>query len=108
MSGETRQGGRPQGEIRRALLDASKRIAETQPGATWREAAVAACVGLAVAKQTHRNMVRAGELRPVGEVRTKHNNRPMVRYAPASADGGFATATTGFGPITDVMRTWRP
>ena len=101
-----RAGGRPQGEVRRALMDAAARIAEGQPGATWRELASAAQVGYAVAKATHRNMVRAGELEPVDEVRTPNNNRPMVRYRPAQSRG-FATATTGFDPLGSVMRSWR-
>lgn len=100
-------GGRAPGEERRAMQRAAEQLALQQGGANWREMAAVAKVGFAIAKVTARNMVRAGELRPVDEVRTPHNNRPMVRYVPASSAGGWATAATGFGPINSVMRSWR-
>jgi hypothetical protein len=82
--------GRPAGEIRQALrrafLDlASARMAEGAQVVriTWREAAAVAAVGWDAAKRTADNMARAGELVPVGLVRTPGVSRAMVGYLPA-------------------------
>lgn len=79
--------GRPAGQhglVRQALRVAALRIA-SQIGATWRDLAAAACVGLAAAATTVKNMVRAGELVKVGHRRTPGARRPMALYAPAQA-----------------------
>lgn len=91
--------GRPQGEIRQAL---SAAIGELGAG-TWRELAAHAQVGFSAAKQTVRDMVRAGELAPDGEVRVAGSNRPMVRLVPASrgaAGGADACA------LDAAVRSW--
>jgi hypothetical protein len=84
--------GRPAGEIRQALrrafLDlAMARMAEQGAAkaarVTWREAAAVAAVGWDAAKRTADNMARAGELVPVGLVRTPGVSRAMVGYLPA-------------------------
>lgn len=75
---------RPRGEIRQALAAAAGELAAVQGGAHWREMAMRACVGFAAAKTTVRDMVRAGELGPVGVVRTAHARRPMTLLAPTT------------------------
>lgn len=93
---------RPRGEIRQVLGEAAQALAEERGGATWRDMAVRACVGFSKARETVKDMARAGELEPCGTERVAHARRPMVRYAPRTS---FATATTG--SIDIVMRSWR-
>lgn len=98
-----RVGGRPVGAERQALLDAARQLG--QPGATWRDLAVHAQVGMAKAKKTVENMAQAGLLQPVGERPVAHARRPMVLYAPRS---NWATDTTNSGPsLAGVVMGWR-
>ena len=101
--------GAPCGEIRKAMLDAASKLAQQHGAATWRDMAQVAQVGFAAAKVVHRDLVRAGQLQAVDEVRTPYNNRPMKRWAPVPAGdraANFATSATGFGPINSAMRSW--
>lgn len=90
---------RPAGEIRQALLSA----AEAYPqGATWRQLGQAACVGFEAARITCDNLARAGELAVLGTLQVPGCPRPMRRYAPKGARGGWVTAGLG-----DVIAGWR-
>jgi hypothetical protein len=75
--------GRPAGEVRQAVLQAAEQVAGEQ-GASLRELATAARVGLAAARWTVRNLKAAGALHQVGERREAHRNRPVHLYAVAS------------------------
>lgn len=105
-------GGRPVGAERQALLTAAQQLVRAQQaqpaqvaGATWRDMAVQAQVGLAKARQTVSNMARAGLLEPVGERPVANARRPMVLYAPRA---NWATDTTASGPeLARVMHGWR-
>lgn len=66
---------RPVGEIRMALSAAAAEFGEA--GATWRDLAVAACVGYDAAQATTDNMVRAGDLVVIGRVTRPGVSRPM-------------------------------
>lgn len=88
---------RPRGEIREALGSAMRELG----GGTWRDLATHAQVGYDVAKQTVRDMARAGEIQPAGEVRVSHSCRPMVRYEPASA-----SAPAGPCALSAVVHSW--
>lgn len=95
---------RPRGEIRRAIGDAAwaLTVERAMQGGTWRELAQRACVGYAAARQTVKDMARAGELQAVGAVRVDHSRRPMTLYAPAPE----RAAPTAAANLATVMRTW--
>lgn len=94
--------GRPRGEVRQALGDAARELATLAGGAHWRDIAAHAQVGFKLAKTTVRDMRRAGELAPVGQVRTPHARRPMVLLAP----GTRAVNAPAAQQLADVMRGW--
>ena len=70
---------RPRGEIRAALSEASQRMPTPF---TWRDLAIKACVGFDAARQSVRDMQRAGELVQQHDyARVPGVNRPMALYA---------------------------
>ena len=95
--------GRPRGEVRQALGNAARELATLGGGAHWRDIAAHAQVGFKLAKTTVRDMARAGELAPVGQVRTPHARRPMVLFAPGTRAVDAASAPQR---LADVMRGW--
>jgi hypothetical protein len=105
-------GGRPAGAERQALLQAAEKLVRVQqaqqaprPGATWRDMAAHAQVGLEKARHTVSNMARAGLLQPVGDRPEPHARRPMVLYVPRT---NWATDTTNNGSdLASVMTAWR-
>jgi hypothetical protein len=97
---------RPRGEVRLALAQAVE--AAPAPGATWRELAAQACVGLDSARRTVGNMVAAGELIVVGHKRVPHARRPMnVLARPGHAAGqGQAEGQAGSDGCAALARCW--
>lgn len=96
---------RPQGEARKALLQAAQRLAEQRRvaplvgtdgkplvGATWLELMAAANCGRDATQATLKNMVRAHDLDIVGHVREGHSDRPLAVYAPALQETTASTA----------------
>ena len=90
---------RPQGVIRRALLEAAVRLYEQKGGATWPEIAAAAELPVAandsiagetvqrgiaerLAKTTVRDMVRAGELERIGSEKPAGSKQWHAVFAP--------------------------
>lgn len=81
---------RPAGEIRRAALQAAwdvavERALQPVPGATRTDVVarlVPAGVGRRVAVATWENLVRAGQLRPVGKMRLPNAPRALQAYVP--------------------------
>jgi hypothetical protein len=74
---------RPRGEVRDVLASAAgELVQQLGRGVTWRDLAVHAQVGFEVARNTVRNMERAGELQAVESVLVQGVNRPMRAYAP--------------------------
>lgn len=72
---------RPAGEVRAALLTACVELSTTSgQGATLRELAQRACVGLDSARRTINNMARAGQLCIAGERHVAYRNRPVAEY----------------------------
>lgn len=114
---------RPVGIERELLGLAARQLAAERGGATWLEIArvasavslpVAAGAALAgervqrgiapgVARSTIKNMVKAGELRPVGSSKPAGSVRWMVMYAPAERHAAVAAAATG---LEAAMRGW--
>jgi hypothetical protein len=113
---------RPRGEIREALAGAFRDLGLTADGsglqgalahqdvvaglcggATWREVAAKAQVGFDAARQTVRDMHRAGELVSVGTVRVPHARRPMVLYAPSKGAASFTEASV---ELSNAINSW--
>jgi hypothetical protein len=89
---------RPRGEIREALGAALNELG----GGTWRDFAQHARVGFDAAKQTMRDMARAGEAWVDGEVKVPGSCRPMVRYVPPRGPEEAA----GVCALDAAMRSW--
>lgn len=75
-------GGRPVGEVRRALLQAAVDLNMGDRAATLRELARAAGVGQKAARIAVKNMRRDGVLSLVRERSVAYRNRPVGEYAP--------------------------
>lgn len=94
---------RPAGEVRAALRSAAEVLVKHKAGGiTYRDLAEAGRVGYQVARETCRNMVRSGELRPVGTRQVQGAKRPLKTYVPAwcagqqDASRSLATAMGGW------------
>ncbi len=79
---QTPAGGRPVGEVRRALLQAALDLNMGDRAATLRELARAAGVGQSAARIAVKNMRRDGVLSLVRERSVAYRNRPVGEYAP--------------------------
>ena len=105
---------RPAGELRQALAAAARkleaqRMASAHRGATWRDLAAHAGVGYSAAKQTVRNMARAGELKRLPEdARTSYSRRPMALYVPAAPAPAAPQQPTRSEPLDVLLRAWGP
>lgn len=87
------RGGRPACEIRSTLVETFRQLALERGGATWRDAANAACIGFRAAKVTTENLVRAGQLVPVADVRVPGARQPMKLYRPNAVGSPAAIAS---------------
>jgi hypothetical protein len=83
---------RPPGEVRQALLLAAHEWATPERGATLREMASHAQVGLDAAAHTVQNMRRAGVLQQARLRRVDYRNKPVAEYVPAPAVAAEAHA----------------
>lgn len=95
---------RPRGEIRAALSAAAlamSPVAEAR-GVTYLELAAAAQVGYDVARNTVKDMVKAGELMPVGDRQVPGIKRPLRTYAVRQA----ANDDTAQMCLGHAMRGW--
>lgn len=98
---------RPVGEVRAALLQACAALARHDRGPTLREMAEHACVGVAAAEMTVKNLRRAGLLRVVRTRRVTYRNRPVAEYAPAAgALEPQRGAATDAAPLVAALRAW--
>ena len=75
---------RPAGDVRTALLIACMELSASGHGATLRELAQRACVGLDSARRTVDNMARAGQLCVSGSRCVSYRNRPVAEYVVPS------------------------
>jgi len=99
---------RPPGEIRQAVLStvrgfAQQRAGQSVPGAVWREVAAQlrpAGIAERSVRDTWKNLVRSGGLRPVGEVRVPGVARKLQACAPA------APAPAPAPDMGTVVRSW--
>lgn len=110
---------RPLGQINQALRAAWHRAAQTDgrpvPAYTSRDVVqwlVPQGVGQGAARNTVKNLARAGQLRPVGTVRAPGSCKPLVLYLPAWAEAGEPQAGQRAAPdpaaeLAAVTRSWR-
>lgn len=90
---------RPPGEIRAALV----RVVQGGGHYTWRDLAAQAGVGLDAARMAVENMVRAGDLVPVGTRALPHSRRPLAVYAHRTAPAACPDAAQ---PLAHALRAW--
>lgn len=93
---------RPMGDVRQALLQACMDLATPTRGATLRELAARACVGLDAARRTVSDMHRAEQIRVVGKRRVQYRNRPVAEYAPVLPEYGQG----GGADLASVLQAW--
>ena len=100
-------GGRPSGEVRRALLQAALDLNMGDRAATLRELARAACVGQRAARVAVSNMNRAGVLSVVRSRSVAYRNRPVAEYAPVCLLPGIhAMATDSSFNFSALQGAW--
>jgi superfamily II helicase len=80
---EIARGGRPAGDVRKALLDAIEKLASKERGPTLKELVQVACVSDRAARQTISNLRRSGAVCVARTRRVAYRNRPVAEYAPA-------------------------
>lgn len=100
---------RPAGEVRQALLQACAELATPERGATLREIAARACVGLDAATHTIKHMSRARQLHIARTRRVPYRNRPVAEYVPAQLVAQAAAPAASDEPGADlsaVLRIW--
>lgn len=93
------------GDLRRALREATYRLAGQGGGVTWMQAVQASGLSLGRlelerARLTMRNLVDAGELQRIGQLPDHRIGRPPTLYAPAQASPSAPPA------VEAVLRTW--
>jgi hypothetical protein len=95
---------RPRGEIRAALSAAAMAMAPVAEarGVTYLELAASAQVGYDVARATVKDMVKAGELVPVGDRRVPGIKRPLRTYTARQAANDASAAHQ----LGHAMRGW--
>lgn len=81
---DANRGGRPVGEVRKALLKAVDELATDDKAPTLQELAQHACVGMKSARMTIQNLKRCGALAIARPRRVPYRNRPVAEYAPTS------------------------
>lgn len=95
---------RPAGEISLALLQAVEQLAAAGRGATLREIAAQAQVGLDAARTLVPKMKRYGRLVICGERRVPGRNRPAAEYAlPHQV---HAANEADFVGLSQAMQLW--
>lgn len=98
---------RPAGEVRQALIQAARELAQSGRGATLAELADKACVGREAARMHVPKLKSRGHLQIVCERRVAYRNRPVAEYAPAklvTADDG--PVMSGAAVLSHCMQGW--
>lgn len=96
---------RPAGDIRAALRKAADSLAPVvaNDGMTYLDMACRGCVGREVARSTVKDMVKAGELAPVGARKVDGIKRPLRTYLPVSYLHG---GENGAAALSRVLGNW--
>lgn len=100
-------GGRPAGDVRRALLQAALDLNMGDRSATLRELARAACVGQSAARIAVKNMRRDGVLSLMRTRSVAYRNRPVAEYAPlCPLPAAHAAATNSNFNFSALQGAW--
>lgn len=94
---------RPRGEIREAIHGALMQLGSGGAAAAVRQLAEASQVGYDVARQTLRDMARAGEAQVVGYDKPQGSNRWNAMYALAEDDAA-PQPWGGIEALAEVMK----
>ena len=103
IQNDASRGGRPVGDVRKALLTAAETLAVEDKAPTLHELAQHACVGLKAARMTVQNLTRCGALVIARPRRVAYRNRPVAEYAPAFL---IQPAQIGFD-ASALVSAWR-
>lgn len=95
---------RPQGEIRQAMAQALQQLGSGGGAANAYQLAERAQVGYGVARETLKNMARAGEAANVGREKPAGGLRWMTLYAVP--DDGLPQPWGGIEALAEVMHTF--
>lgn len=93
---------RPAGDVRLALIQACEALA-AKGGATLRELAAAAKVGLDAARRAVDNLRRAGVLAVIGKRPVEYRNRPVAIYTLSALVPATAAEVVG---LAEALRVW--
>ena len=96
---------RPKGEVHLALLAAAQALATPERGATLRELAAAACVGLQAARQTVGYLSKSGALVVARTRRVPYRNKPVAEWAPPQPDAS-ASPQPAAHSLAGALATW--
>jgi hypothetical protein len=96
------KGGRPRGAVRLALLVAMRDFESQGVAATWRDLAIASCVGYRAARLTCWNMVASGELMVVGSRSISGCRRPLALFRLKRVDWDDVSAIG----LAEVLASW--
>jgi len=94
---------RPRGEVYLALLDAAHELATPDRGATLREMALRACVGLGAARYTVSYMRKSGVLTIARTRRVTYRNRPVAEYIAPVSEATSASIPSG---VSALLSAW--
>jgi len=95
---------RPRGEVYLALLAAARELGTPERGATLRELAHRASVGLRAARYTVGYMHATGALAIARTRRVAYRNRPVAEYVLADAAAQPAPAPG----VSALLAAWQP
>ena len=97
---------RPKGEIHIALLKAVGELATPERGASLREVAARACVGIAAARHTMHYLHRSGAVVIARTRRVEYRNRPVSEYALPAPEVTTAADASPWGALGVALTGW--
>ena len=98
---------RPAGEVSQALLQAVQQLSTPDRGATLREIAEHAQVGLSRATQTIKDMRRYGRIAICGARKVPGRNRPAAEYAlPVPVPVVSVAANDAVFGLSQAIQLW--
>jgi len=97
---------RPKGEIHLALLKAVGELATPERGASLREIAARACVGIAAARHTMHYLHRSGAVVIARTRRVAYRNRPVSEYALPAPQATTAVDASPWSALGVALTGW--
>lgn len=97
---------RPKGEIHLALLKAVGELATPERGASLREIAARACVGVAAARHTMHYLNRSGAVVIARTRRVEYRNRPVSEYALPAPEATSEADASPWSALGVALTGW--